>query len=265
MIGAIFGDIAGSRFEGETKRPRTRDFYLFTKKSHPTDDTVLSIAVAKSILENEQKPDYEKWIRYYAKLYPAAGYGSRFKAWMKDKTAPNDSYANGAPMRISPIAWAYEDIGRIFEEVCRSAEVTHNHKEAIRGSRALAGSIYYARIGKGKKFIYDFVLGMGYDLLPCQDHKYEFNLESKVTVPQAVSCFLQATSLIQTIRYAIDIGGDSDTLAAMAGAVAHAYYGISDEIAEKVIGKLPPKLSNVLVQFSRKYVDQGFAGFDDEV
>jgi len=255
----MLGDISGSRFEGYKKRPKTARFHLFTKRSRFTDDSVLTSAVAKAILEDYENPDFKKWIRAYGAMYPRAGYGARFRQWVKDPVnSPNDSYANGAPMRVSPIAWAYDDIYRIMIEARRSAETTHNHPIAIKASQIVAGCIYYARMGYDKGKIADFVRAMGYPIKECKDHVYGFDLEADKTVQQAISCFMKANDLVATIRYAISIGGDSDTIAAIAGSIAHAYYGISHKLTVDVSKRITPHLANVLVMFSRKYIDQDF-------
>lgn len=255
MIGAIVGDIIGSRYEGLNRRPRTANFYFFTKRTRFTDDTVLSVAIAHAILESPEAPDYKGKIIEYALRYPKVGYGRRFKQWLKNTDVMSDSYGNGAIMRISPIAWAYEDLYKVRDQAKSSAIVTHNHEEAIKASLTVASCIYRARNGESKKTIFDYVRYMGYDIKPCSSYQYEFNSSSKATVPLAVSAFLQSKDFEQAVRYAVCIGGDSDTIACVAGAIAEAYYGVPDRMVRKTVGLLDDNLRSIVVNFCKKYTD----------
>jgi len=258
-IGAILGDISGSRFEGANKHPSRSNFKLFPQDTYFTDDTVLTVAVADAILNNKS---YSDVIRSYYKKYPYVGYGSAFKQWGKDDTAvAYNSYGNGSAMRVSAIAYAFNTKEEVLEEAKKSAECTHNHEEGIKGAQAIALAAFMARTGKSKKQIREAMeKEMGYDLV---NLKRGFDSSCQGSVPNAIVAFLDSTSYIDAIRSAVLMGGDSDTIACMAGTIAQPYYGVGvsaipPNSVKKVFKKLPDELADIVVNFTKKYVDQNF-------
>jgi len=259
MIGAIIGDICGSRFEGPSKHPSRINFKMFTSDTYFTDDTVLTVAVADAIFNNRPYADV---IREYYRKYPYAGYGRGFKEWAKaDNSEPYNSFGNGSAMRVSPVAFAFNTKEAVLEEAKKSAEVTHGHPEGIKGAQAIAYAIFLARSGATKKQIRDAMENeMGYDLL---NLKRGFDSSCQGSVPNAIVAFLNSDSFIDTIRGAILMGGDSDTIAAMAGGIAQPYYGtkltaIPPNVIRKAFKRLPDELADIVVAFVKKYIDSDF-------
>lgn len=259
MLGAIIGDVVGSRFEFDNYKGT--DFTLFTPKCRPTDDSIMSLAIAKAILEAED--DYndlaEKAVYYMQKLgrqYPNAGYGTIFKRWLaEDKPQPYGSYGNGSAMRISPVAFAACDLPEL-KFMCKSVTaVTHNHPEGLKGAEAVAVAIFLARQGKTKEIIRE-TLSQYYTLDFTLDEiraKYRFDATCQGSVPQALEAFLESTGFEDAIRKAVSIGGDSDTIAAMTGSIAEAYYGIPYEIRTQVLPFLNQTERTILDDFEGKY------------
>ena len=255
MTGAIIGDIVGSRFEFNSHKP-DYDFDLFTNENVYTDDTVLTVAVADKILNNGS---YVKNLKQFSKKYPKAGYGRYFSRWvLSESNEPYNSYGNGSAMRVSPVGWAYNTIDEVFEEAKKSAEVTHNHKEGIKGAQAVAVSIYLARIGKSKDEIKQFIeetfrYKLNYKIEELRK-KYIFDESCQGTVPQSISVFLQSSDFEDAIRNAIYIGGDSDTIGAIVGSIAHAFYkDIPEEIKKETFERLPTHLLLIVKEFCEKY------------
>lgn len=255
MFGAIVGDVIGSRFEWENVK--TKDFELFSNKSKFTDDSVLTIAVADCLLNDK---DYADTIKQYGKKYPSAGYGGRFKKWLAGIIeGPYNSWGNGSAMRVSPVAYAFDketDILKVAEE---TAIVTHNHPEGIKGAQAIAMAIFLARTGATKSTIKNYIEGkFGYDLHRTIDEirpTYEFDVSCQGSVPESIIAFLESTDFEDAIRTAISIGGDSDTIASMAGAIAEAFYKeIPEHIARETHARLDEKLALVMNTFVNKYV-----------
>ncbi len=224
MLGAIIGDIAGSMHEGAA--PRGRHFILFTPRSCFTDDTVLTLAVAHAL---RTSGDYATCLRQFARRYPSAGYGSAFWQWARaDQAGPYGSYGNGSAMRVAPVAWAIDDLEGVIAEAERSAAVTHDHPEGIRGACAIAAAIYLARTGAGKEAIAELVTErFGYTcrmtLAELEAHG-GFDVSCQHTVPAAVAAFLLSQDFEDAVRIAVSLGGDTDTLACIAGAIAEAHY-----------------------------------------
>lgn len=259
MIGSIIGDMVGSRFEGPNKHPSRLNFKMFPTDTCFTDDTVLTVAVADAILNN--KP-YNVVMRDYYKKYPYVGYGKAFKAWGKTETSePYNSFGNGSAMRVSPIAFAFDTKEQIMEHAKLQAEVTHNHPEGIKGAQAIAYATFLARNGASKKDIRDAMENeMGYDLL---NLKRGWDSSCMGTVPLAIVAFLNSESYVDTIRGAILMGGDSDTIACMAGSIAQPYYGarlsgIPPNMIKMAFKRLPDDLAEITVAFVRKYIDEQF-------
>jgi ADP-ribosylglycohydrolase len=259
MLGAIIGDMVGSRFEGPNKHPTRVNFKMFPTDTYFTDDTVLTVAVADAILNN--KP-YTDVIREYYRKYPYAGYGKAFKAWGKADTKEGyNSFGNGSAMRVSPIAFAFDTKEQVMEQAKISAEATHNHPDGIKGAQAIAYATFLARMGADKKQIRDAMENeMGYDLL---NLKKGFDSSCNGSVPNAIVAFLNSDSFVDAIRGAILMGGDSDTIACMAGSIAQPYYGaklggIPPNLVRKAFKRLPEDLASITVEFVKKYVDTNF-------
>jgi ADP-ribosylglycohydrolase len=250
VLGGIAGDIIGSRFEHA--QIKTKDFELFSRQCVFTDDTVHTVAVADSLLT--KTPYQANFLRYF-EIYPNAGYGNRFRRWARSlRPVPYGSYGNGSAMRVSPIAWYYDSLDKVLEEALHSAEVTHNHPEGIKGAQAVAGAIYLARTGAGKPIIRQFVEGrFGYDLsgsVAAIRADYGFNVTCQGSVPQALVAFLEAGDYEDAVRNAVSLGGDSDTLACIAGSVAEAYFGgVPEEILVETVRSLDAKILKVIEKF----------------
>ena len=256
MLGAIAGDIIGSVFESSPVK--TKDFDLFSRDSVFTDDTVLTIAVARVLLTQSS---YEQTYREFYRRYPGQGYGYGFSCWA---TAPGNgdipyySYGNGSAMRVNPIGWVYDNMEDILAEARRSAVVTHNHAEGIKGAQAVAAAIYMARNGQCKTEIKNFIAAtFNYDLDRQLDDirpQYSFDVSCQGSVPESIIAFLESTSYVDAIRNAVSLGGDSDTMACIAGAIAEAFYKYIDaEIISDVYARLPPELAEITQQFTGKY------------
>lgn len=255
MLGSIIGDIIGSRFERQSQPPAP-GFELFTTKSHFTDDTVLTLAIAESLLTG--KP-YNQTVRSYARNYPLAGYGSNFKFWaMKNDAPPYNSWGNGSAMRVSPVAYAFETEAEVINEAEKTAAITHNHPEGIKGAKAIALAIFLARKGATKQEIKHKIESYtGYNLDRTLDGirpNYSFDVSCQGSVPEAIIAFLESTDFESAIRLAISIGGDTDTIACMAGGIAEAFYGeIPTEIKDAALGKLDHSLRTVFNEFNTKF------------
>lgn len=256
MIGAIAGDIIGSVYEGERRNITTTDFPLFDPSCRFTDDTVLTCAVAEVILEGGS---YEEAYREYYRLYPRAGYGGGFRHWAKSEgMGPYGSKGNGSAMRVSPVGFASATLDEVLEEAKRSAEVTHNHPEGIAGAQAVAACVFLARTGSTKEEMRAYIEGtFGYRLNePLNEIRkhYRFDATCAGSVPQAVTAFLESKDWEDAVRKAVSIGGDSDTIACMAGGIAEAFYkGVPDAIAKKVRMILDERLNGVVSRFYEKY------------
>jgi len=254
LIGAIAGDIIGSLYE--SFNIRTTEFPLFDHYSHFTDDTVLTVALADSILNGI---DYVDLLKDYGRSYPNAGYGETFFQWVHSaQTEPYYSWGNGSAMRVSPVGFAYDTLEEVLEQAKRSAEVTHNHPEGIKGAQAIAGAIFLARTGSDKPAIKAFIEEtFGYYLdIPIETLRtiYQFDVSCQGSVPQALTAFLESTDYEDAVRKAISIGGDSDTIACMAGGVAQAYYGgVPEAIQEEVYARLDEPLAEIVREFTERY------------
>lgn len=254
MIGAIAGDIIGSVYEW---RPvKTTNFPLFSRDSRFTDDTVLTVAVADALLHGS---DYADKFKEYHRCYPRAGYGAFFDMWASSPDRePYNSWGNGSAMRVSPVGWAFESLDDVLEEAKKSAEVTHNHREGIKGAQAAGSAVFLARVGQSKREITEFIeRTFGYDLSEPLDRirrYYTFDVSCQGTIPQAITAFLESESYEDAVRKAISLGGDSDTLACISGGIAHAFYRtIPQFILAKVTGILDHRLNRVVSEFCEKY------------
>ena len=261
MLGAIVGDTIGSVYEwGNIK---TTDFPLFSDKAFFTDDSVMTVAVAHALLdhfdgEKLSESGLVELMRSYGKTYPDAGYGGRFRRWLKTpRPKPYNSFGNGSAMRVSPVAWVSGDLALVEELAAATAEVTHNHPEGIKGAQATAACIALARRGAGNDEIRGYVeQRYGYDLgftLDSIRPSYSFDVTCQGSVPQAIVAFLESTDFEDAVRRAISIGGDSDTIAAITGSMAQARYGIPDWIADETSQRLTPQLRSVVELFCERY------------
>lgn len=258
IIGAIAGDIIGSTHEF---RPiKTKEFSLFNRKSHFTDDTVMTLAIADWLIEDKTSRDVLiKKLKFYGQKYPNAGYGRMFRDWVSSENPlPYGSWANGSAMRVSPIAWVGESLEEVQELARISADVTHNHPEGIKGALATADAIYLARIGSSKEEIKEHIeIRYEYDLNRTVDEirpGYKFDVSCAGSVPESIICFLQAKDYEDTIRNAVSLGGDADTMAAIAGPIASAYWEVPREIQYKAIHRLDYRLLKVIIAFEDKFL-----------
>lgn len=251
MLGAIAGDIVGSRFEWN---PSKRcEFELLTGESDWTDDTLHTVALAEHLLTGEPYADLLK--RYFHR-YPDAGYGGRFAVWAaRDESAPYGSFGNGSAMRVSPVGWWHANLEEVLEGARQSAEVTHDHPEGIKGAQAVAAAIWLARQGRGKGEIRSYIAStFGYDLGRSLDEirpSYAFDVTCQGSVPEAIICFLEADSYEQAVRNAVSLGGDADTQACIAGSIAEPFFGgIPASLEEQVRKRLPHPFLAILDAFS---------------
>jgi len=255
LIGAIIGDIVGSVYEFNNHR--SNEFPLFQANSDFTDDSVLTFATAKVLLDGG---DYAATYQRFARAYPHRGYGGRFSRWIKlDDPQPYNSFGNGSAMRVAPIGFAFADAKSTLAEAKRSAEVTHNHPEGIKGAQAVALAIWMARQGEDRDAIRQAIeKQFGYDLSRTCDFIREmgkFDETCQGSVPEAITCFLESTDFEDCIRLSISIGGDSDTIACIAGGIAQAYYReIPDWIVEETRARLPLEFLEILDRFEERYM-----------
>lgn len=254
MLGAIAGDVIGSVYE---RFPiKTTDFPLFQKYSHFTDDSVLTIAVADAILKHT---GYGEALKVYGRKYPNAGYGGSFYDWLfEPDSKPYHSWGNGAAMRVSPVGFAFSTMESVLLEAGRTAAVTHNHPEGIKGAQAAALAVFLARTGADKDSIRaEITQRFVYNLNRTVDEirpGYEFNISCQGTVPEAIIAFLDSTDFEDAIRKAVSLGGDSDTLACITGGIAQAFYKeIPAEIVREVRSRLPEEFLQIIDLFNARY------------
>jgi ADP-ribosylglycohydrolase len=254
MIGAIAGDIIGSIYEHNPIKSEI--FPLFSKYSRFTDDSVMSLAVANAIIKRKE---YALEMKSLGRLFPNAGYGGNFMLWLvEDEIKPYNSWGNGSAMRVSPIGFAFDTEEDVLKEAENSALVSHNHPEGIKGAQAVALAILMARQGVSKDQIKDRIsTDFNYDLDRNIDQireNYSFDVSCQGSVPEAIVAFLDSSNYISAVRKAVSLGGDSDTLACIAGAISEAYY---QEIPVSVLletqKRLPDILRNILHQFEKDY------------
>lgn len=255
MLGAICGDIIGSRFERFNRK--SKEFDLFHEDCRMTDDSVLTIAIADAYMNNK---DYAETVVQYARQYPTAGYGGSFTNWVDSADhKPYNSWGNGSAMRVSALPWLIDNANTLLEEAKKSAEITHNHPEGIKGAQAIAIAVYVAKTEDKPAIKRVIENEFGYDLnrtVKYLQETYQFDVSCQGSVPEAIICFLESENYEDCIRNAISIGGDSDTIACMAGAIAEAYYkGVPMSIMSKaatVIAKTNTEYFKVIEQFRNK-------------
>ena len=258
IIGAISGDVVGSLYEF---RPiKTKDFSLFSYNSSFTDDTVMTLAIAKWLCEDRNSKNVLiKNLKYFGNMYPNAGYGGRFRKWLnQDSPEPYGSWANGSAMRVSPCAWVADSLEEAQSLARTSAVVTHNHPDALTGALATSDAIYLARIGADRDEIrqhievrYEYNLSLSLsEIRP----GYKFDVSCRGSVPEAILCFLEARDFEDAIRNAVSLGGDADTQAAIAGSIASAYWDVPENICDETINRLDSFLLGVFIDFEDKFM-----------
>ena len=253
MLGAIIGDVVGSRFE--FKNHLSTDFQLYTSDCSFTDDTICTVAVADALLNDIP---FGESLQYWCRKYPnpKGSYGGSFGMWVRSSNpTPYNSFGNGSAMRVSPCAWLYVNRDSTLSKARESAECTHDHPEGIRGAMCVADCIYHARHGSNKDEIKRLVTReYGYNLdMTCDSIRKTntFNETCQVTVPQAIVAFLESSTFETAIRLAVSIGGDSDTIAAITGSIAEAFYGIPKYLELAFMRFLPGEFITVLENFNR--------------
>ena len=260
MIGAIIGDVVGSRFEWHNHK--SKDFDLFTRKCHVTDDSVMSLAVAISILQCEE--DYtdlsDKAIenmQQLGRIYIKAGYGGNFIKWILAKNPkPYQSYGNGSAMRVSACGYAAKSVDEAKTLSAKVTEVTHNHPEGMKGAEAVAVAIFLARQGKIMDKIRKYITKNYYNIDFTLDQireDYKFDVSCQGSVPVAFEAFFESKDFEDAIRNAVSVGGDSDTIAAITGSIAEAYYGVPEELIGSVIKNLDSLQMKILYYFEGNY------------
>ena len=262
MLGAIFGDIVGSVYE--FNNTHDYDFKLLSRKSRPTDDTCMTLAVAKALMESYGKDDDTvraaviKNMREIGNRYPNAGYGGLFYNWLQGKNPqPYNSFGNGSAMRVSAAGWLYSTMEETLHAAELTAEVTHNHPEGIKGAKAVAATIFLGRAGWRKERIAEYITKtFDYDLSRTLDEilpGYRFYATCQRSCPEAIIAFMEGKGFKDVIRKAVSLGGDSDTIACMAGAIAEAYYGMPEEYRKEALNRLDKPLREIARDFREFY------------
>jgi ADP-ribosylglycohydrolase len=255
MLGAIAGDIIGSVHEAAGTK--TRNFALFIPESRYTDDTVLTIAVADALMSDG---NYVDLFHDYFYAYPGAGYGQTFFNWAHRRIRePYGSWGNGSAMRVSPVAYVFDSLSDVLKEARATAVVTHNHPQGIAGAQATAAAVYLARTGASKEEIRTYIAKtFEYALNSTVDEirqTYQFDVSCQGSVPQSIIAFLDSDCYESAVRNAISLGGDADTMACIAGAIAEAFYGgTPTAIAEAALERLPNALRDITIEFMAHYM-----------
>ena len=258
LYGAISGDIIGSKYEFFPYKDT--DFPLFSNEySDYTDDTVMTVANADWLLTNDKL-----WVimQDYGNRYPTAGYGGMFKSWLREEDPqPYNSFGNGSAMRVSPVGWAFDTLEETLKAAKQSAEVTHNHPEGIKGAQATAACIFMARTGKSKQEIKEYIeKEFGYNLnRTCDEIRvvYRFDESCQGTVPESIIAFLESSDFESAIRLTVSLGGDADTMGAITGGIAEAFYGgVPNHIKKEVLKRLPNEFIDVMQRFYHKFVEK---------
>ena len=259
MIGAIIGDIVGSRFEWHNHK--SKDFELFTPKCRPTDDSIMTLAVAQAILDSEGDLDaLERQavarMQELGRAYPDAGYGGRFGCWIEDDDPrPYNSWGNGSAMRVSACAYAAGTLPRCLAMARRVTAVTHDHPLGLRGAEAVTEAIFLARTGRSMPEIHAALTA--YYPLDCKLEvirpHYRFDVSAEGSVPWAIEAFLESADFEDAVRNAVSIGGDSDTIAAITASIAEAYYGVPEDLRRTARSYLDERLLGILDSFEARY------------
>lgn len=261
MYGAILGDIIGSRFEFD-RGGWSKDFQLLTQGCEFTDDSVMTVAVADALLTAGRTATTEeieaaciKSMQKWGRKYPNAGYGSRFIYWVHSRNPePYGSFGNGSAMRVSAAGWLYDTVERTREVAGATANVSHNHPEGLKGAECTAAVMFLGRIGRSKDEIKAYVeKEFGYDLSKSVDELRPLHEHVETcmdSLPKALVSFLEGTSYEDVVRNAVSLGGDTDTLAAIAGAMAEAFYGMPDELKKQCLCRIPDDMREVVQRFA---------------
>ena len=268
MLGAIFGDIVGSVYERHNVK--TTDFPLLSRSSRPTDDSIMTLAIAKALMETfdtlsckndisqENSNAVSKAVTASMQLmgnrYPNAGYGRSFRRWLMAKfPRPYGSWGNGSAMRVSPVGWVCRTLDETQRIAAITASVTHNSPEGIAGAQAIASGVFMARTGWTKQQIRQACADtFGYNMSRTLDEirpTYRFDVSCPGSVPEAIIAFCESENYEDAIRKAVSLGGDSDTIACMAGAIAEAYYGMPDHLKEKALRILDSDCRDIVLSF----------------
>lgn len=256
IMGGIIGDIIGSAFEWNNVK--TTDFPLFSNRTTFTDDSVLTIGTMDCILNQR---DFTEVYQIYGRRFPDAGYGGSFFNWIFDENPePYHSWGNGSAMRVSPIGWAYDTIEEVLYQSKRSSEVTHNHPEGIKGAQATASTIFLSRKGRSKSEIKRYIEEtFNYDLNRSVEKirpTYRFDVSCQGSVPESIISFLESTDFESSIRLAVSLGGDSDTIACITGSISEAFYKeVPEYLIQNCLKILPPELVRVVEEFSELFGD----------
>ena len=260
MYGAILGDIIGSRFEFD-RGGKTKDFELLTVEDNFTDDSVMTVAVAEALMDAGKEASVKeieaaciRAMQRWGSLYPHAGYGGRFRIWLKDNDPkPYGSFGNGSAMRVSAAGWLYDSLERTREVARATANVTHNHPEGLKGAECTAAVIYMARNGASKEEIADYVVKeFGYDFSESLEEmrkRHEHVESCQDSLPKALRSFMDGISYEDVVRNAVSLGGDTDTLAAIAGAMAEAFFGIPASLTAECLLRINPDMREVVERF----------------
>ena len=260
MIGAIAGDIIGSTFEWEPVK--RKDFPLFVEGSRFTDDTVLTVAVADFLIgDAKTRPPMHTFFHDYYAWYPGAGYGRSFKNWARNRTViPNGSFGNGSAMRVAPVGWVSSSATQAVQLAGATAEPTHSHPEGVKGAVAVAAAVFLARTTGSKDRVRAFIEDrVGYNLDRTVDEirsGYKFDVTCQGSVPEAITCVLEADGYEDAVRNAVSLGGDADTQACIAGAIAEGFWGVPEEIRYLAMSYLDDRLIGVVNRFLERYMPE---------
>ena len=263
MYGTILGDIIGSTFEFD-RGGKTKEFPLFSSECTWTDDTVMTVAIAEALLEVGSEatiPEIEeacvRSMQKWGRKYPYAGYGARFIRWVVDPHPhPYGSFGNGSAMRVSPVGWLYDTVERTREVAKATSLVSHNHPEGIKGAECTAAVVFLARKGFSKDEIEEYIRDQfGYDYSETLEEMRARHAQVETcmdSLPKALRAFFDGTSYEDVIRNAVSLGGDTDTLGAIAGAMGEAYYGVPDELRKECLARIPKDMLVVLNRFEKQ-------------
>ena len=260
MLGAIIGDIVGSRFEW--RNHKSKEFEFFHEKCTPTDDSVMTLAVAEALIEvrrtgGDLREAVVRTMQDWGLSYPNAGYGGRFRSWlMSPDPRPYNSFGNGAAMRVSPCGFAATSAEEAKALAVAVTDVTHDHIQSLTAAQAVAETIYLARTGVDKEALRAHVTGNYYPLGFTLDEirpGYRFDVSCQGSVPQAFEAFFESTDFEDAIRNAVSIGGDSDTIAAVAGSLAQAYYGVPDPLRTQALAYMDERQKACLNAFETAF------------
>lgn len=244
MLGAIIGDICGSRWEGG--QPLDGTFEMFAEHTTATDDTICTLAVADALLTTR---DYAASLRKWVRLYPTADYGGRFKAWAHSEDGPYQSYGNGGAMRVSPVALFASSLEEALALATATAVVSHDHPEGVRGAQAVAALCFASRAGASREELAQLSRHLGYE--PSRPAEYDFTTDAAATVPIAIWAALEGKDFAEAIETAAYCGGDTDTICAMTGAIAEHRFGIPDRFVQKALLMLDTRQRSVVIECYR--------------